>query len=383
MSTDFRIIQMFFSIIIFHVFFFSGCSPASLQPTISSSDTPIPVVTLTPRPSLTSTYEPTLTNTPQPTNTPEPTNSQTSTVTPDLSIVGKPENPFPSRWPKPIYNDKDFDVYQRKIHGRLITIAWEKSANIASNLQKEVSGYYFESFVNWWKIFQGFPYESYTVVLKQKGKNTGEKGNGYEVTASDYGKQLDVNLKERISHEVFHAWVGNGLCDAQEVKFDDGLWFREGFTQYYVDRGSGPDGYHKWMNEHLKEYRDRILGTQYDIPMIDLPAKNQSMGGSVDGENRQFRLNVYWKGALVAYMIDEQLHEKGLSLDDYLKYLYETYSLKQKCFKTTNAIQALNVISEMDWNDFFQKYIYGTEELPLDSNIKFLDNPTISGLESE
>jgi len=328
-----------------------------------------PTITFTP--TSTSTLTATATNTTTPSLT--PTITKTPTSTPDITALGQPEKPFPARSAKPIYNEKDFTIIQKTIHDRLVTIAWENSANIPEGKQKEISYFYFRTFINWWEIFQGFPYDSYTVVFKKNGNNRGETGVGYEATASEYAMKLDGGLKERITHEVLHAWIGAAVCDIQERKFDDGLWFREGITQYYGDRGAGEDGYEIWMIEHYQIYLG-IVGTQYDIPIFDMPAKGKEMGESFSGNNRHYRINVYWKGALIAYLMDKKLMEQNLSLDDYLKYLYDKYSLKQRCFTTTNALQALNEISGEDWTSFFNDYIFGTKKLPLDGNFEFLDH---------
>jgi hypothetical protein len=342
-------------------FAISGCSGlAVVEPTATA--------TITPTMTATSTLTPTIT----PTRT--PTATLTPTVTPDLTILGNPETPFPARWRKPSYSEKDFDINQEIIHGRMVTIAWEKTANIDERTRNTISNFYFKSFIMWWEIFQGFPYDSYTVVLKKKGNNQGETGIGYEATAIDYAGTLSSGLKEMISHEVFHAWVGNAVCDTSELKFDDGLWFREGITQYYGDRGAGKSAYPGWMNDHFRVYTDEILGTKYDIPLFDMPAKGKAMGEDPGGSNRHYRLNVYWKGALVAYMMDERLIEGRLTLDDLLKYLYDTYTLKQRCFTTTNALQALNEITGEDWTEFFNAYIYGTEKLPLNGSFEYLDH---------
>lgn len=138
------------------------------------------------------------------------------------------------------------------MHGKKLPISQKKKRN-------EISNFYFTTFINWWDIFQGFPYDSYTVVLKKKGNNQGETGVGYEDTASVYAGTLNGELKQRISHEVLHAWIGNAVCDKSEQKFDDGLWFREGITQYYGDRGAGKQTYTSFMERYFQLYNSEIL----------------------------------------------------------------------------------------------------------------------------
>ena len=336
---------------------------------LTSCGTPSkPIYTETP------TSSPTSLPTPTPSLTPTPTFTNTTTATPDLTILGKPEKPFAARWNQPTYTENDFDVIQKSIHGRTITIAWEKIANIGETKRNEISNFYFQSFIEYWDIFQGFPYDSYTVVLKKKGNKQGETGIGYEATAREYAHVLDFGLKEMISHEVFHAWVGNAICGKDERKLDDGSWFFEGITQYYGDRGAGITEFKILMNEHFQVYTNEIKGTVYDIPLVDMPAKSEEVGEAPSGMNRTYRLNVYWKGALVAYLMDERLIESGLTLDDFLKYLYEKYALKQTCITTKNAIQALNDISGENWTDFFNAYLYGNEELPLKGTFEYFEH---------
>jgi hypothetical protein len=357
------------------------------EPTATPTSTDLPTPTSTSTPTATPTSTPTSTPSSAPTDTPvpltpTPTRTATKTRIPptptptlDLTTLGEPAEPFPWEGSDPpgflAYNDQDFYVDQRVLHGRTVTIAWEKSAKVTQSLRREVTRFYFQTFIRWWEIFGGFPYPSYTVVLKSRSPlGFGEKGIGYEGVAADYVS----GYPQRVAHEVFHAWVGNALQDVEEQKYDDGVWFREGITQYYGDRGAGATHYRELMSGHWRTYKFEILGTQYDIPLTDMPAKGQQLGEDTGGTNRHYRLNVYWKGALVAYMIDLRLKTHGLTLDDFLRYMYMTYALERRQFTTQDAIQALNTISAEDWSDFFARYVYGTEELPLDGRFEYLQH---------
>jgi predicted metalloprotease with PDZ domain len=233
-----------------------------------------------------------------------------------------------------------------------------------------VSQFYFDRFIEWWEIFKGFPYAYYTVVLKTESAYANrEQGIGYESFAANYLKGYDVS----VAHQVFHAWVGNALRPKDEQKFDDGLWFTEGITEYYGLRAAGASRFRNFMiTEKWQVYQTKILGSEYDIPLTEMPAKGKEFGEEPGSANRPYRLNVYLKGALVAYMMDQKLIARNLNLDFFLRYLYENYGLKQTQFTTQDAISALNKISGEDWNDFFRQYIYGTTRLPLDGKFEYL-----------
>ena len=64
----------------------------------------------------------------------------------------------------------------------------------------------------------------------------------------------------------------------------------------------------------------------------------------------------------------------GMSLDDLMRYLYENFGLQNKRYQTSDILAVLNEISSHDWTAFFDKYVYGTDELPLSGDFKYLDH---------
>jgi len=185
-------------------------------------------------------------------------------------------------------------------------------------------------------------------------------------------RPYDPAYQARIAHEVFHAWVGSALRDRNEKRFDDGLWFREGVTQYYGMRAVPVQVYESYMKKLWQLYQHKIKGTPYDIPLVDMPAKGQLLGEDPARVESSHRVNVYVKGALVAYMLDQRLNEKGLSMDDFLRALYQDYALQRRSFTTAQALAVLNHLSGEDWQDFFAQYIYGSAALPLNGNFDYL-----------
>jgi len=81
---------------------------------------------------------------------------------------------------------------------------------------------------------------------------------------------------------------------------------------------------------------------------------------------------VYRKGNLVAYLIDKKLTEQVLSLDGYLRQIYLNYGLKMMPVSNSIILEELNRYSGQDWTEFFNKYIDGTDELPLTKNFQYL-----------
>jgi predicted metalloprotease with PDZ domain len=61
-------------------------------------------------------------------------------------------------------------------------------------------------------------------------------------------------------------------------------------------------------------------------------------------------------------------------LDNLMKFMYENFGLKGIRFTSNDILVALNTITNSDWTDFFKKYVFGIEPLPLDGNFEYLNH---------
>jgi predicted metalloprotease with PDZ domain len=169
-----------------------------------------------------------------------------------------------------------------------------------------------------------------------------------------------------IGHEVFHAWNHDTIRRASDKE----LWFAEGITEYYGHRFAGETAYRLWMEEHWRFYKNDILPTACNISIEELGINFQKQSE----ECPRYYYCVYQKGALLGYMIDKKLIEEGLNLDDLMRYLYLNNGLLYEPTSSDDVLAALNTISNQDWNEFFEKYIYGIEPLPLDGQFELLNH---------
>jgi len=305
---------------------------------------------------------------------PEPTVTPTPTITPDYSTLGNPIDPFyhPRDW-IPVgfleHNDTDFYIDKRNMHNREVTIAFEKDVPLTSQQREIISEFSLKIWGEWWEIFQGFPWAYYTIVIRKNPRRSpaGELGIGWEDDASHLKNK--GKYEEVIGHQIFHAWWVN--CVEHESNHRDPetpeMWSSEGFTQYYGDRAGGPAVYNQWMNMHWSDYQ-RMVGSKYDVPLLEMGSYAIS-----EGDDEYFR-KVYWKGALVAYMIDVQLIKEGKNLDHLMRYMYDNYCLTRRRYKNEDVLNALESITEIEWGVFFEKYIYGIDKLPLDGDFVFLEH---------
>ncbi|MFC1555919.1 PQQ-binding-like beta-propeller repeat protein [candidate division KSB1 bacterium] len=86
------------------------------------------------------------------------------------------------------------------------------------------------------------------------------------------------------------------------------------------------------------------------------------------------------KGTLVMFLIDRLMREmtSGVkNIDDFTKYIFDTYADQSTIYFTdSEMLNALNTLTGSDFTDFFNRYVYGTEKLPLDEY--FMDNDSDS-----
>jgi predicted metalloprotease with PDZ domain len=358
----------------------SGCN-ATPTPAPIAKSTNIPIAptatettTAIVAPAATTTGTATAMQTATPRIMPTTTSTATPTSTPDYSSLGNPATPIPysSEWiPSGFlqYNDADFDVFRRTMHNRPVTIAFAKDVPLSNSQRRKVAEFALDTWAMWWEVFGGFPWPSYTIVIRNEPRRSpaGELGIGWEDDAKHLSRSGDY--EEFVGHGIFHAWWGNFVEHASnhvDPATPEG-WASEGFTQYYGDRAGGPTVYRQWIREHWSDYQ-RMRGTKYDVPLIEMGAYAERTG------DKEYWRKVYWKGALVAYMIDQKLHEKGLNLDHLMRHMYERFGLTRQRYETEDVRTSLETITGQSWGDFFSKYVYGTQPLPLDGTFKYLEH---------
>lgn len=271
------------------------------------------------------------------------------------------------------YNQDHYYIYQQTIHGKPVTVAWEKEVEATDDIRQSISGLYFDTFSTWRGVFGGFPFGSYTVVLNADPnfQSMGEHGIGYEIAGQEileWHMMSETNtvsfLKAKIGHEVFHGWNNGALIIASDAEY----WFSEGVANYYGHRYAGVAEYQLWMDGQLDFYNEDILGTEYDLSLVEL---GRTLG---DDSSYPYIQAVFYKGALVSYLIDKRLNENGLNFDYLLRYLYNNFDYGDKQISNEDIRNALNDISGEDWSGFFDDYIFGKTPLKFYGPFQYLNH---------
>jgi len=152
------------------------------------------------------------------------------------------------------------------------------------------------------------------------------------------------------AHEYVHLWNGTGVGI-------DPVWFREGATEFLAYRGLVDIG------TISEDARKEILLRDWQI-YLDLIANGEDK--AVSSAPRPDPDINYRKGHLVNYTLDLTIQDITKGERDFLdvtRYLAANYWGTR--LSNDDILQAVNQVTGTDFSDFFSKYVYGTEKLPL------------------
>lgn len=154
-----------------------------------------------------------------------------------------------------------------------------------------------------------------------------------------YKNHLDFNFDYIILHETAHEWWGNSLT----VNDVADIWLHEGFATYsealYVEATKGHEAYMNYINF----YSIFVKNKKTVIGPFDVNYWNYKDG------------DVYVKGALILHTLRNVINNDSIFFD-----IIKTYYNK---FKYSNVVtnDFINIVNEktnLDYNWFFEQYLY-------------------------
>lgn len=240
------------------------------------------------------------------------------------------------------------------------------------------------------KFFGEIPYKEYTFLIRllDKGMSGLEHANSFAIHFDRWGfndKKLYKKFLSLVSHEFFHLWNCKRIKPAEFCPYDyeneiytKSLWVVEGWTSYFdilfVKRSglfSKEDYFSsldKRVNDVLK-YQGRSFQTLEDSSFdtwIKFYRKDENFNNA--------QISYYTKGALVALMLNLEIIKStnaNYSFDDVIKELYENYKRDvRKGFTAEQVKEIFERISGKNLDEFWNKYVCGTDELPLEEYLE-------------
>ncbi len=177
------------------------------------------------------------------------------------------------------------------------------------------------------------------------------------------------------SHELFHTWNIIRIRPREMMPYDYTRenyfptgFVAEGITTYYGDlflMRSGVltrDEYFLELNKLLQRHFDNF--GRFNHSLVD-SSWDLWLDGYAPGVPDR-KVSIYVKGALVSLILDLELRrctEGEQSLDTLMQYLWGYFGKKERGYSLTNLQKLVSDLSGNELNDYFDRFIFGTEPL--------------------
>jgi predicted metalloprotease with PDZ domain len=235
------------------------------------------------------------------------------------------------------------------------------------------------------KIFDGLPYDRYLFLLHLASQGFG--GLEHKSSCSLIYQRFGFRNKEKydrfiqlVAHEFFHLWNVKRIrpkalevFDYEQENYTPSLWFSEGTTSFYdliIPYRAGI--YDAWAYlTALSREITRFLTTP--------GRKVQPLGESSfdawiklyrpDANSANSQISYYLKGEMVSLLLDlliRERHENRRSLNNVMLQMWQQFGKPEIGFTPEELEQVIESVAETNLNDFFTKYLDGTDELPFD-----------------
>ncbi len=237
-----------------------------------------------------------------------------------------------------------------------------------------VTEYHFMFLVLPFKFYHGVEHQKSTVIAI---------GPGYALnTGATYESLLGVS-----SHELFHTWNIKYIRPVEMLPYDFTKenyaktgYVYEGFTTYYGDVLLLTSGVFS-VKEYFDTLEERLVKHFHNYGRFNLAVADSSWDTWLDGyvPGAPYRkTSIYDEGNLIAFMLDVYImkhSENKHSLRDVCRTLYNDFGKKNKGYTEENIKELCNSFAGVSLKDFFDKYVYGTDdfETPLNECFSYLD----------
>ena len=226
------------------------------------------------------------------------------------------------------------------------------------------------------KLMDGAPFERYTFIL-HIGKGAGGGGMEHE-NSTAIGVGSDEYLSGVAAHEFFHLWNVKRIrpatlypVDYSKEQFTRALWFAEGVTSTYgaytlVRSGIWKkEQFYMDLGQQISELENRPANRWQSVEQSSLDAWLEKYPLYNQPEHS---VSYYTKGQVLGDLLDILIRDRTnneKSLDDVLRTMNTDFAKQGKGYRDSLDIRlTIEKIAGSSFEDFFQKYVAGTEPFP-------------------
>ena len=195
------------------------------------------------------------------------------------------------------------------------------------------------------------------VIINQADQTDGEAiGNNISILLEPSGDPMSQHIARLIfAHEFFHLWNGKSFAPAAE----DSEWFKEGFSNYYTLKALHRIGY--LTDESYLQLLAGFFYRQYDT---DDAVGRLSM---TNGDLKHDHWGLVYSGGMFVAIAQDLLIRSATgnksSLDNLMRHMFNEYG--DFAYGPGDIERTLSSLNRASQEDFFRRYVYGTERIPL------------------
>ena len=194
-----------------------------------------------------------------------------------------------------------------------------------------------------------------------------------------YGGSEYRNFLNLVAHEYFHLWnvkrirpIELGPFDYEQENYTTLLWVMEGFTSYYDELILRRAGYYT-KEEMLGKIQSSVNYVEGSVGSRVQPVAHASFDAWIKAyrpteNSANTTMTYYSRGTILGAVFDVAIisNSKGKQgLDHFMKHLYQKFYVEMNRGFTEAEFKAeLEKFVGKNLDDFFKKYIHGTEIIP-------------------
>jgi predicted metalloprotease with PDZ domain len=230
------------------------------------------------------------------------------------------------------------------------------------------------------KLMGGAPFPEYTFFFHfgpypQVGGGGMEHANSTAIAASSVDGAGNV-----AAHEFFHAWNVKRIrpqtlepVDYTKEQYTRALWFAEGVTSTYgaytLERSGlyTKDQLYGEVAAQITELDSRPARLWQSVEESSLDAWLEKYD---DYRQADRSISYYNKGEIDGMLLDLAIRDASdnhKSLDDVMRAMNDQYAKQGRFYDDSAGVQAIaEQVAGVKFDDFFQRYVAGTDEIPYD-----------------
>jgi predicted metalloprotease with PDZ domain len=237
------------------------------------------------------------------------------------------------------------------------------------------------------QLFDGLPYDHYVFLLHLSSQNNGGLEHKYACSLNypRFGfraRDKYDRFMQLVAHEFFHLWNVKRIrpkalevFDYDQENYTPSLWFSEGTTSYYdlvIPYRAGIYNVKSFLNNLSKE----ITRFQTTPGRLVQPLSESSFDAWIklyrpDANSGNSQISYYLKGEMVSLLLDLLIRQRNdRSLDDVMRLIWQQFGQAEIGFTPEQLQQVIESVAGINLDDFFRRYVDGTEELPFNQYLE-------------